>query len=130
MNENEPQLETPFTYLLPMREDRPEFVDFEEMRKEVVDIMGPDYPRQLITRIVSIVGGANGIEGTVYGMTVHRTEQANGRPGGVKAVSFWRTPLTVERLSKHGRLIGPVAARAVVDFASKLQEYAELPLAT
>ena len=126
--EQEPVLEAPFTYLLPMREDMPGFADFKEMRAEVTDIMGEDYPSPQITRICTMLAG-NGLDGN-WSVRLHRAKREDGRWGSVKAVSFIGEPLTVEKVAKNAKGIGPVAARYLVEFAVRLQEFGERDRAT
>lgn len=121
--EQEPVLEAPFTYLLPMREDLPGFADFKEMRAEVTDVMGKDCPSPQITRICTMLAG-NGLDGH-WSVRLHRAKQVDGRWGSVRAVSFIGDPLTVEDVAKDGRGIGPVAARFLIEFAVRLQEFGE-----
>ena len=117
--EREPVLEIPFTYLLPMREDNPAFADFDRLYCDVREVMGEDYPSALITRINTMLAG-NGLSERSTGVDIHYAQQESGEPGSVKAVTF-NAPLTIEQVSHTGRYIGPVAARALVQFAVPLR---------
>lgn len=122
--ENEPILEIPFTYLLPMRRDNPAFADFSQLDRDVSKVMGDDYPLVLVTRVNTMLAG-NGLD-FAKGITLHSAWQESGRVGSVKAVTF-QAPLSVERISSSARGIGPVAARALVEFAVRMQVHCETP---
>ena len=120
--ESEPALEVPFTYLLPMRRDNPAFADFSQLDRDVNKVMGDGYPTVLVTRINTMLAG-NGID-FAKGIVLHSAWQESGRVGSVKAVTF-EAPLSVERICSSARGIGPVAARALVEFAVRLQIHCE-----
>jgi hypothetical protein len=122
--ENEPRLEVSFTYLYPMRVDHPSRADFDRRRQEVVDVMGDDYSPALITRISTMLSGNSGVRYSREGVVSHNAYQENGIYGSVKAITF-EAPLTVEKVCKVGRGIGPVAARALISFAVALHEQCE-----
>jgi hypothetical protein len=121
--ENEAVLEVSFTYLYPMREDNPMITDFVRRWQEVEEIMGHDYPPQLITRIGTILS-SNGIRHSHAGIIAHDAVDETGQIKSTKAITF-EAPLSAKDISNAGYRIGPVAARALLEFAIRLQARCE-----
>ena len=130
---NSPELETnvAYTYLLPMRLDNPAYVDFNELKAEITDIMGRSCTPMMVGRLVTILGAGQGLANTSEKIEVHHARQLSGQQGGVKAISFLAPGVTVEDVRyAPGAGVGRIekaSAAAVISFANRFQRNQEKP---
>jgi|GEM_PF-3644632 len=122
------EIEFPYTYLLPMRSDRPEFADFEELRAEIADINGLLYGSPLLSQVARIMGSGQGLDRASDRITVHRAG-GGSIMAGVKAITFHDATTTPEDLEYnpkqgHGR-ISRRAAAEIIRFANRFRRNQE-----